>query len=39
MVIMMSACGLQIRWDQPHGKWERAKVTDYHAVTCKRCLG
>lgn len=42
MILMMTACGLSIRWDQPHTPWERAKVR-YNArsslVTCKRCRG
>ena len=39
MVLMMTRCGLSVRWDQPHGTWQRAR-TDHWAshVTCRRCL-
>lgn len=41
--IMMTACGLSIRWDQPHDRWQRAQWTpangEFHShLTCKRCL-
>jgi hypothetical protein len=39
MEIMMTTCGLSIRWDQPHSPWLRAPwyrgAKD--AVTCKKC--
>jgi hypothetical protein len=38
MVLMMTACGLSIRWDQPHAPWQRARTDDYAGVTCRRCL-
>lgn len=39
MLLMMTACGLSIRWDQPHAPWERARWMpgyDSH-VTCRKC--
>lgn len=42
MVLMMTKCGVQVRWDLPHGKWVRAKRLPNHPdslITCKRCRG
>lgn len=40
IVIMMTVCGLNVRWDEPHPGWERARVHAPKAyVTCKRCKG
>lgn len=36
MVLMMTSCGLSIRWDQPHSPWERARGEEVH-ITCRRC--
>jgi hypothetical protein len=38
MVLMMTLCGLSIRWDLPHHPWQRARVYNYDLVTCKKCL-
>ena len=39
MILMMTKCGLSIRWDQPHDPWQRAKVDRWTGhVTCKKCL-
>lgn len=43
LVIMMTACGLHVRWDLPHQGWERARyeppLGPYSShVTCRRCL-
>lgn len=41
MVIMMTSCGLHVRWDLPHEGWERAEVATQGLnthVTCRRCL-
>jgi hypothetical protein len=40
MEIMMTSCGLWIRWDQPHPKWDRApwrSITDSINITCEKC--
>lgn len=43
IVLMMTACGLSVRWDEPHAPWQRAQY-DHVAheqfrrqVTCRRC--
>lgn len=43
--VMMTSCGLSVRWDLPHEPWLRAQVNrlTYDQfrthITCKRCLG
>ena len=42
IAIMMTVCGLNVRWDLPHERWERARASQMminQHVTCKRCLG
>lgn len=40
MVLMMTKCGLMIRWDTPHPRWERARVMlqiDTQNISCRKC--
>jgi hypothetical protein len=42
LIVMMTRCGLSVRWDQPHKPWERAQTTSgaqRSLVTCHRCQG
>jgi hypothetical protein len=42
MVIMMTKCGRHVRWDQPHERWARARVTAeqrHKYITCRLCKG
>jgi hypothetical protein len=44
MKIMMTACGVDVRWDQPHAPWVRAQWKPdmgpfRNHITCRRCQG
>lgn len=38
--VMLTACGLSVRWDLPHSPWQRAArdpAMPETQVTCRRC--
>lgn len=43
MVILMTKCGLSVRWDLPHPRWTRAAVNEFPShrdhFTCRKCIG